>query len=427
MSQASRGSRNWELPDGIPRRWLIVTQNYAPEPGATSVRLGVLAGILRELGMEVEVFTGMPNYPLGVIPEKYRGRWTGREVIDGITVHRTWVYGYGGANKLKRGVNLLSFTFSGMFNLFCLQRPDVVFLESFPLPVGLLGLLSKYVWRVPYIYNIPDLQVESAREGGWVGLESILKIAAWFENLVMRNSWQVSVVTRGFKEYFHRQRGIDRAKIALLPNGADPRKLKPLDPDQEIIRTHGLDGKIVFMYAGMLYPAHRAEVIVEAADLLRDRDDIRFFFLGGGVTRQKLIDLTRDKGLNNVVFGKTSYALVELPRYMSVARAAVVTLSDTPLHSILRVAKTFPPLACRKPVIFSGRCESGDLLRENDCGIVTAPEDAGELAAAVVRLADDEAEAGRLGRNGLAFIEREMTWLGIVRRWLDELKGLERG
>ncbi|MGQ9663253.1 MAG: glycosyltransferase family 4 protein [Kiritimatiellia bacterium] len=422
IGQQQSRNMEWGLPAGTPKRWLIVTQNYAPERGASQTRLGILAGILKELGLEVEVFTGMPNYPTGVVPEAYRHRWTCSECIDGIPVHRTWVYAYGGCNKARRIANFLSFTLTGVVNMFRLRRPDLLFIESFPLPVGLLGLLAKAFWGVPYIYNIPDLQIEAAREM-WIRNKVILWLASCFEDMVIRAAWRVSTVTWRFREYYNRERNIPLRKMSMLPNGADTRFLRYLEPDPGIAARYGVSNKIVFLYAGTLAAAHAPHVMIQAAELLKDRDEIRILIIGGGPERARIMKAAEDRGLANVVFGEESFNPQELPGLMSIARAALVTLSNTPVHRMLRVAKTFPPLACRKPVIFSGDCESGDLIKANDCGIVVPPETVSELAGAIIRLADDEQEAERLGVNGLRFIEREMTWVAIVRQWLEECAG----
>ena len=74
MAVDDRAGESWTLPEGLPKRWLLVTQYYLPEPGAAQIRLSTLVKILREQGLEVEVFTAMPNYPTGEIAEKYRGK-----------------------------------------------------------------------------------------------------------------------------------------------------------------------------------------------------------------------------------------------------------------------------------------------------------------------------------------------------------------
>ena len=82
--------------------WLLVTQYYYPEPGAPQIRLRALAKELTRLGRRVTVLTGMPNYPDGVIHEGYRGKLRLTEKVDGIEVHRIWLYPAGGKNPFKR-------------------------------------------------------------------------------------------------------------------------------------------------------------------------------------------------------------------------------------------------------------------------------------------------------------------------------------
>ena len=63
---------------------VIVTQYYAPEPGAPQIRLRAMAKELQQRGVNVRVLTGMPNYPEGRVYPGYRGRLAMREQIDGI-------------------------------------------------------------------------------------------------------------------------------------------------------------------------------------------------------------------------------------------------------------------------------------------------------------------------------------------------------
>src|SRR5690242_21904155 len=74
------------------RRVVILTQYYAPELGAPSIRLGAIARELSRAGCDVRVLTGMPNYPTGKIHPGYERRLTMREVIDNVPVRRAWLY-----------------------------------------------------------------------------------------------------------------------------------------------------------------------------------------------------------------------------------------------------------------------------------------------------------------------------------------------
>ena len=132
-----------------------------------------------------------------------------------------------------------------------------------------------------------------------------------------------------------------------------------------------------------------------------------------------MIDLAARKGLRNVVFGESP--IDETSRLMSIATAALVVLRDAPVCTKMRLAKTFPPMACAKPVLFSGEGESAELILENGCGLVSPPENARRLADNLLLLADDPARAKGLGENALRFLQTELDWTLIVKRWLEEI------
>ena len=69
----------------------VLTQNFAPEMGATATRLYELTTRLAARGHAVTVITAMPNYPVGRVFDEYRGKLRLEEEMDGVRVVRTWV------------------------------------------------------------------------------------------------------------------------------------------------------------------------------------------------------------------------------------------------------------------------------------------------------------------------------------------------
>lgn len=400
---------------------MIVTQYYPPEPGAPQIRLHTLATRLKAAGIDVRVLTGMPNYPVGVIHEKYRGKLHSTETIDGIEVQRVWLYAATGRKFLRRLANYLSFTFTATCYLLFMPRVDVLFVESQPISLGIAGVLMKWFRGVPYVYNIPDLQADSAKQLGFIGARLLLSIAVMMENLFMRQSWTVATVTHRFIDYYV-ERGIPRRKLTFLPNGADTAVLKPLPYDEEYARRMGVLGKKAFVYAGTHAYYHGLEVLIEAARKLTDRDDIVILLVGQGPVRENLKRMARIYGLNNVLFGDSPFS--EMPRLMSITYSSLVVMKDIETAEKMRLSKTFPPLACGVPVLHSGRGEAADLLIEHDCGLCAPPDSPSELAAAIRRLADQPELRDRLGQNGVRFIHQNLSWSRIIANWLEQLRQL---
>jgi colanic acid biosynthesis glycosyl transferase WcaI len=399
-------------------RWLILTQYYAPELGAPQLRLRALARELRRHGIQIEVLTGLPNYPTGITFPGYRGRWRMRETIDGVPILRTWLYGATGRSAAIRLANYFSFTATALIAALVGRKPDRMFVESQPLSLGVVGLAMKWLRGVPYVYNVPDLQVDVARELGFLQNGATLSLMMKLENLFMRQAWNVATVTDRFIEHFEDRR-VPRSKISFLPNGADTEFLRPLAPDEELLDRWSLRGKKTFVYIGTHAYYHGLSTLMDAAALLRHREDIAFLLIGDGPERQSLQARAQELELDNVVFGSSPYE--EMARCYSIAYASLALLKDIEVARKMRLAKVFPALSCGVPVIFSGAGETPELLERHGAGIGVRAEDSPGLARVIEELADDPDRRDAMGRSGRELAESEFSWRIIVERWLDEL------
>lgn len=400
------------------KRWLILTQYYHPELGAPQVRLRAFARELCRRGFHVDVVTALPNYPAGHVFPGYQGRWWVREAVDEVRVKRVWLYANAGRSTPKRLANYLSFTLTAAMACLFSRRPDIVFVESQPLTLGFVALLMKYLRGVPFIYNVPDLQIDVARQLGFISNERFLRIAGRMEQLFMRQAWKVATVTHRFIDHFEHL-GVCHDKITFLPNGADSEFLRPMSPSEELIRRWQLRGKQTFLYVGTHGYYHGLEIVIEAASLLRSRPDIVFLLVGQGPERQRLRDMAKAGRLDNVVFGESPYD--ERPELYSIACASLVPLRDFDVATAMRPAKLFPSLSCGVPVIYSGRGETAQLIEAHRCGVVVPPSDPSALAEAVIRLAADRGLRDSMGLAGRTLVEAEYDWGTIVERWLETL------
>ncbi len=401
-----------------PQRWLILTQYYPPEIGAPQIRLRCLVRELRRSGKQVSVLTAMPNYPAGRIFDGYRGRFSSREQIDGVDVRRTWVYAATGKAATARLLNYCSFALTALAVVLFRPRPDVMFVEAQPLPLGIIAVFMKYVRGVPYIYNVPDLQVDVAREMGFLRKRFLLRLAERAENLFLKNAWKVSTVTHHFIKHFE-SRGIPADRITFLPNGADTEFLQPREPSNEYFDDWQLQGKKAFVYVGTHAYYHGLDTLIAAAEILKTDLEIKIVMIGDGPERERIRSLAREKGLDNIVFARVPYERTD--ELYSVAYAALATLRDVPVAKGMRLSKIFPALSCGVPVIYSGEGEAADLLVANLCGFTALPEDAAALAQAMRFLARNPDLRQQFGTNGRRFVEKEYSWATIIERWLREI------
>jgi putative colanic acid biosynthesis glycosyltransferase WcaI len=400
--------------------WLLVTQYYHPEPGAPQIRLRALVKELTRVGRRVTVLTGMPNYPDGMIYKGYRGKLSMADELDGIQIRRIWLYPAAGKNPVKRLLNYLSFTFHALLYLGMARRKHLIFIEAQPITLALYGLLARWLFNVPYIYNTPDLQVEIASERGWVG-RSMVRLAVSLETYLMKQAYGVATVTHAFIEHFISARGVPRERMSFLPNGVDLEQLRPLPYDEDYAKKMGVAGKKVLTYAGTHADYQGLDVILDAAKQLTHRSDIAFLMVGKGPERQRLINRGTAEGIANVFFKDSPFEEGSL--LLSISYGFLVVLRDIPAARKMRLSKTFPPLACGVPVIYAGVGESADIIQNNGCGIVTLPENPTSLAEAVLSLVDVPESREAFSKAGLRLVEREFSWKTIVSNWLCQVEG----
>ena len=382
------------------------------------MRLEAMVDELLAAGHDVEVVTALPNYPAPEIFEGYRGRFYDRERDGRLTIHRVWLYVARGVG-MARLASYLSFAGTSAVGLARAQRPDVVFVESPPLFLGLTALAAARIWRRPWILNISDLWPDSVRALGVMQEGLALRLADRLEHFLYRHADLITAVTDGIESELASGKGVPRDKLLFLPNGVDTELFRPRPPDEAVRERFGIGTGRIVLHAGTIGFAHCPDAIVEAAELLRERD-VTFVFAGDGSERPRIERLVRERNLTNVLFiGLVPlHAVADL---YSVAIAGIATLRDLPLFEGARPAKVLPCLASGKPLVYSGRGEGARLIAEAESGIVVEPESGAAIAAAVSRLLDEPGLAERLGANGRRAAVERFGWKALVGDWLEQL------
>ena len=112
----------------------------------------------------------------------------------------------------------------------------------------------------------------------------------------------------------------------------------------------------------------------------------------------------------------------ELPRYLASSDACLVHFRKQELFSTILPSKFFEDAAMEKPILLGFEGEARAMLAQADCGIAFEPDNDAELAAAAERLAADQEEARRLGRNGRAFVLERFDRRTLARDYLSILE-----
>lgn len=392
----------------------FVTLYYPPEVGAAQRRISELARRLSGRGHEVTVLTGFPNYPGGIKPEGYRGKFTMREVVDGVTVIR--VPHYVAPNKgfaRRLGIHL-TFAFSASLWTLFHRRPDIVYLESPPLFNGFIGLVSRWLRRTPYLFNVADLWPQTAIELGALKNKRLIAASQWLERLFYDQAARVLAVTDGIRRFI-RDMGYPEDKVALITNGVDHTIFSDSVPPDPAVLDLKRDGRVLAVYAGTHGMAHALGVVLQAAVRLRD-EKIVFLFIGDGPEKETLISKAAEERLQNVHFWDPR-PQAAMPGILRAADIAVIPLRDLPLFDSAMPSKCFEALSAGAPVMLAVRGEMADHIRAARCGITAEPENLDQITAAFrafLGLAEEERRA--MGRRGREYVVAHFSREGITAR-----------
>jgi len=398
---------------------LFLTQFFPPESGAASKRIHGLAKHLVSLGHEVYVVTGMPNYPTGKIKEEYRNKTFCFEEIDGIKVFRYYVYVSNKKNTLNRLLNYFSLVLSSLFFLFKRKKVDVVITSSPPLFLGIAGVIMSKFKKVPHVFDVRDIWPNVAVEIGEITEQSkIYKLMSKVERFIYKNSSVLTVVTKGKKETLIRN-GVNRDKIRLISNGFDEEFLDfPID--QHIAESYGLSNKFNLLYAGIIGIAQGIDLIIKAAELLKPYSDIQFVLVGTGVELEKMKNLVKEKGLDNVVFaGEQPH--INIRSFLHYSQVALVPLKSNALKDSVPT-KLYEALGVGKPVILSASGDSEEVVKEAQGGLVVKPGDVNMLVKSIEKLYQDKNFYNYCIENSEKYIIDNYSRKSIARIFEKELK-----
>lgn len=405
-------------------RIAYVSQYFPPEPGAPAARVSELSAAWVRAGHDVTVLTGLPHHPVGVVPPEYRGRPLIREDYQGVKVVRTWLYAAANRGRIRRSLAYASFAASAtIWGQLFIEQPDIVVATSPQFLVAVAGRAISLPRRVPFVFEVRDLWPESIVAVG--ALPAGHPVVRGLE-VVEKHLYQVAdaivVVTDSFERKLV-ERGVDARKIHVIKNGVDLARFVPGARETALRAKLGWNERFVLAYVGTHGMAHALGSVLDAAALVRGRQDIGFLFVGDGAERPALEQRVKNEGLDNVRF-LGALPREQMPEVYATADACVVPLRKTELFTTVIPSKIFEILASERPILLSVDGEARAIVEASGGGRFLPPEDSRALAKAVAELADDRSLGRAMGQRGRDYVLREFDRDALAKSYLEILQGV---
>ena len=323
--------------------------------------------------------------------------------------------------RLQRSINPLSdlFALFEIYNLIKSQKPDIVHLHSSK--AGVLGVLAGRMAGVKKI-------VFTAH--GWVFNEQL----PWFKKrlyiLISRFTalFQDSIicVSEYDKTAALKYKIAPEKKLFVIPNGINVEKLKFLEKEQakkqiQEIGNWKLEiGNFIVGSIANLYKNKAIDVLIEAAREIKNKkenikNEFLFLVIGEGKERENLELRIKNYELSDHFF--LIGAVPEAWKYLKAFDIFVLpSLKEGFPYAILEA------MAAGLPIVASKVGGIPEMIAGGENGLLIKPGDAKELAAAILRLSQDEEMAKKLGNEAERTVKEKFGLQEMVKKTTEVYK-----
>lgn len=162
------------------------------------------------------------------------------------------------------------------------SRPDGIY-ERYNLYL-LAGIWAKKRFNLPLILEVNSPMVlERSQYGGL----SWPRLAAWAEFYVWRRADVILPVTQVLADYMV-AKGIDPARIQVIPNGINPEHYTQLPTTEQAKSKLGLDGRLVVGFTGFVREWDRLDRVMVWVAKQPVQDQVHLLVIGDGPARAEI-------------------------------------------------------------------------------------------------------------------------------------------
>ena len=371
-------------------------------------------------GHQVTVLTGHPNYPSGGVFPEYLQNPASFGWFHGVKVHRVPMLARA-SGSLRLVLNYLSFVLgASLFGPWKLRdcRPDVIFVfEPSPVTVGLPAVLLGRLKRCPVVFWALDLWPETLAAVGVIRNPRALGAVAWIVRFIYNRCTLVLGQSHSFLPSIAHYCE-DPSKVRYFPSWAED--VFQHQADEPVTEIPSAPGTLSILFAGNVGDAQDFPAILDAADYLKHRNDIRWLIVGDGRRSSWVAEQVKTRGLQERVLLLGRYEVERMPSFYAKADALLVSLKKDPTFSMTIPGKVQSYLAAGRPIIGMLDGEGADVIQRAGAGLVCPAGDSECLAQTIQRFAKlPQDERRHMGEQGQAYAKAEFDRNTLVSRLLS--------
>lgn len=307
-------------------------------------------------------------------------------------------------------------------------KPDVVIASStYPMDIWVAKRIAKKS-GAKLVFEVHDLWPLSPIElGGISPKHPFMLLCQAAENYAYKHA--DVVVSMLPKVHDHMQKhGLDLKKLVIVPNGIVENDW--LEDNIEALENKVLhdfiiecknQNKNIICYAGSHGVPNALQYFLDAANILRNKEDITFILIGSGLEKENLINIKIAKKLENVYFFDP-IPKKQIPSLLKLIDIAYIGWCNVPIYRFgISPNKLMDYMMAGKPIIHSVKA-GNDAVGEANCGLTVAPENPELIAQGILELSSlSKEQRNILGNNGKIFVQNNYLYSVLSKKFLEAI------
>lgn len=404
---------------------LQLTGYFLPEKAASLYLVENRLEAFAQEGFDMVIYASRPTRGLSCEEyAKYKSRKEEMMYNGKLRVHRFPMYREG-KNPILRAMRYsLNWIVQLKYGL-TEKNVDCVYLESTPPIQGLLGSLLKKYRGIPFVYCLQDIFPDSLAGTSLAKKNGILwKIGRKIEDFTYKYADKIIVISEDFKRNIM-AKGVPEDKIEVVYNWVDENAVVPVaKEDNPLFEEFGISrDKFHVVYAGNLGNAQNIDVIIDAANALKEEKSIEFLIFGTGGLKEQYVAKVKNLQLDNVKF----FPLQPMDRVSQVyGLGDVCVVSCKPgFGGAAMPSKMLSIMSAGRAVVASfDEGELTHILEHNKCGLYAPAGDVSAFVDIIKRLSKNRMECVKMGENARSLILQRFTRSYGTSRYVEIIKNV---
>jgi len=389
-------------------RILFICHYFPPEQPPAAFLSFEFCQALQQAGHNVDVLTGVPNWPTGRILSGYNTHQVITENMDGVMVHRLPFLPSPSGGFIRRALDFTSFQLLVKWYGKKLPRPDLIYVLVPPNEDGIAARYLANYFNCPYILNVQDLHPDTSINLGFVKNKLLIYLLKKQARLMYKDSEHVLTIGTEMRNQLVKN-GLLPGRVSVLPNWIDTHAIVPEKKHNALRNDWGIDDNaFVVLYAGTFGRIHGTSILLDVASQLRE-SGILLLLVGQGYDFDLLSNEVVNKNHPNVMV-KPFVPRSRLSELQALADISIVLaksgfgLTSVPSKILGYMAASRPILAAVDP-----QSDTANLIETAHAGMIVEPENATAIASALFTLKNQPLRLKQWGNNARDYITSHLS------------------